>query len=64
MTNELAVLTPYEVTFRCFSSELAAVLAGLASSPYALLVKTINVELAPAVAAPEAGLRRWSWPRR
>ena len=28
VTNELAVLTPYEVTFRCFSSELAAVLAG------------------------------------
>jgi hypothetical protein len=52
-TNALAVITPYEVTFRSFSSELAAVLSGLASSPYALLVKTINVELAPAVAAPE-----------
>ena len=31
VTNELAVLSPYEVTFRCFSSELAAVLAGFAS---------------------------------
>ena len=30
VTNELAVLSPYEVTFRCFSSELAAVLAGFA----------------------------------
>jgi hypothetical protein len=47
-TNALAVLTPYEVTFRAFSAELAAVLAGLASSPHALLVKTVNVELAPA----------------
>jgi len=52
-TNALAVITPYEVTFRSFSTELAAVLAGLASSPHCLVVKTINVELAPAVAAPE-----------
>ena len=52
VTNELAVLSPYEVSFRCFSSELASVLAGFASSPCALLVKSINVEAAPAVAAP------------
>lgn len=52
-TNALAVLTPYEVTFRSFSSELASVLNGFATSPHSLLVKTINVELAPAVAAPE-----------
>jgi hypothetical protein len=52
-TNALAVLTPYDITFRSFSSELAAVLAGMASSPHALLIKTINVELAPVVAAPE-----------
>ena len=51
-TNELAVLTPYEVVFHCFSSELAGVLAGFASSPYSLQVKTINVEPAPAVVAP------------
>jgi len=51
VTNELAVLTPYEVTFRCFSSELASVLAGFASSPYGLIVKTINVEVAPVEAA-------------
>jgi len=53
VTNELAVLSPYEVRFLCFSSELAAVLAGFASSPCGLLVKTINVESAPA-AAPAA----------
>jgi hypothetical protein len=46
-TNDLAVLTPYEITFKCFSSELAAVLAGLASSPHAMMIKTINVEGAP-----------------
>ena len=53
ITNELAVLTPYEVTFRCFSSELASVLGNLAASPAALLVKTINVEVAPAPPTPE-----------
>jgi hypothetical protein len=45
-TNTLAILTPYELTFRCFSPELAAVLSGFASSPYGLIVKTINVEVA------------------
>lgn len=52
-TNALAVLTPYEITFRSFSSELATVLGGLASSPHAFLVKTINVEAAPVVAPTE-----------
>jgi hypothetical protein len=50
-TNELAVMSPYEVGFRCFSSELAGVLAGFASSAGGLLIKTINVEPAPAGAA-------------
>jgi hypothetical protein len=45
-TNGLAILTPYEMTFRCFSPELAAVLSGFASSPNGLIVKTINVEVA------------------
>jgi hypothetical protein len=44
VTNELAVLSPYDITFRCFSSELAAVLAGFGSSPYGLIVKTLVVE--------------------
>jgi hypothetical protein len=53
VTNELAVLSPYEVTFRCFSAELAAVLSGFGSSPSCLVVKTINVESAPAAPAVE-----------
>src|SRR5262249_17931574 len=36
VTNELATLTPYQVSFRCFSPELALVLSGFASSPYAV----------------------------
>jgi hypothetical protein len=47
VTNEQAVLTPYEVTFKCFSSELAAVLSGFASSPNGIIIKTINVKSAP-----------------
>jgi hypothetical protein len=50
VTNELAVLSPYEVSFRCFSPELAAVMAGFAGAPCGLMVKTINVESAPASA--------------
>jgi hypothetical protein len=42
-----AVTTPYEVTFQGFSSELAAVLEGLASSPQCFLVQNINVEKSP-----------------
>jgi hypothetical protein len=52
-TNELAVLTPYEITFRGFSTELAAVLSGFANSPYGIVVKTVNVEQAPIVTTTE-----------
>lgn len=38
------VISPYELTFRCFSQELGAVIAGFAKSPYAMIVKAINVE--------------------
>src|SRR5438034_4622790 len=50
-TNDLAVLSPYEITFRCFSPELASVLAGFANSPHGIVVKSINVEPAAVVAA-------------
>ena len=50
-TNSLAVLTPYEVNFRCFGPELAAVLAGFAKSPYGFIVKRLSVEPASASAA-------------
>jgi hypothetical protein len=52
-TNELAVITPYEITFRCFSSELATVLSGFASSPYGFVVQSVNVE--PGSGAPTEG---------
>ena len=51
VTNNLAVLTPYQITFRSFSPEIAQVLAGFASSPHGFIVKSINVQLAGAAAA-------------
>lgn len=51
VTNQLAVLSPYELTFRCFSPELASVLAGFGASPSGLVVKSLNVELAPSSGA-------------
>jgi len=52
-TNDLAVLSPYEVTYRCFSPELATVLAGFANSPHGIVVKSINVEPAAAMSTLE-----------
>jgi hypothetical protein len=53
-TNNLAVLTPYAVTFRSFSGELASVLAGFAASPHGFIVTGINVSSA-GPSAPQAG---------
>jgi len=44
VTNDVAITSPYEVTIRCFSGELANVLAGFGSSPHGLIVRGINVE--------------------
>ena len=38
------VNSPYEVTFGCLSSELAAVLEGLATSPHGFIVKAIQID--------------------
>ncbi len=51
VTNNLAVFTPYEVTFRCFSQDLANALVGFASSPHGFIVKDINVQQATAAAS-------------
>jgi hypothetical protein len=46
-TNEMAVLEPFELRLRCFSAELAGVMAGFANSPYGVIVKSINIEAVP-----------------
>jgi hypothetical protein len=45
-TNNLAVLTPYQITFRAFSPEIAQVLAGFENSRHGFIVKGINVQRA------------------
>jgi hypothetical protein len=44
VSTPLADLTPYEITFDCFSGELATVLGNFAASPHGLVVKSIEVE--------------------
>ena len=51
VTGELAVVTPYTVTFRAFSQEIGQVLAGFASSPHCFIVKSINVQPAGGASA-------------
>lgn len=48
-TNQVAgaAVTPYEITFNGFSSELAAVIEGLLRSPCCFVIKNVNVERAP-----------------
>jgi hypothetical protein len=50
VTNDQAVITPYEITFRCFSTELAGVISGLANSTHCFIVKTAAIEPAGAAA--------------
>jgi hypothetical protein len=53
ITNEMAVLTPYELTFRCFSAELAGVLTGFAYSPHGFIVKSVTLEPTAPISANE-----------
>lgn len=46
-TNSLAILTPYEFTFHCFTPELASVLQGLAQNPHGFLIKNVQVDTVP-----------------
>jgi hypothetical protein len=47
VTNDLAIMTPYEFTFHCFTPELASVLEQVYSSPHCFLVKNLVVDPAP-----------------
>ena len=51
VTNDLAVITPYVVTFRGFTPELAHVISAFATSSNAFLIKAINVMPASAAQA-------------
>jgi hypothetical protein len=56
VTNQLAVLTPFEIVFHCFSTELAAVLSGFADDPHGFVIKAMNIEPgAPLTGSQDAG---------
>lgn len=44
VTNDIAIVTPYEVSFRSFSGEIGAVLDGILRATNCLIVKTLTVE--------------------
>jgi len=52
-TNEIACVTPYVVTFRCFTPELAKVVSSFTTCSNAFIIKSVNV--LPAVASSPAG---------
>lgn len=64
VTNQLAVITPYEVTFRCFSQDLATVLTSFASSSHGFIVKALNVQPAAGAttASPAPGPQMFGMP--
>lgn len=51
VTNDLAVITPYVLTFRCFTPELSRVMAGFATASNTFIIKAVNVQ--PAAAGSE-----------
>jgi hypothetical protein len=56
VTNDLAVVTPYVVTFRCFTPELSRVVGAFAMSSNTFLIKAINVQPASAAPTPTAAM--------
>jgi hypothetical protein len=51
-TNDLAVITPYVVTFRCFTPELARVISAFSMASNTFLIKAVNIQLAGVSSAP------------
>ena len=44
VTNGNIVITPYEVTFECFTPELGGVLSSFANQPHTFIAKTLNIQ--------------------
>jgi hypothetical protein len=55
ITNDLAILTPYVVTFRSFTPELAKVIAGFATSSNTFIVKSVSVQPGASATPENAG---------
>jgi hypothetical protein len=55
ITNDLAIVTPYVITFRSFTPELARVMGGFAKAPNTYIIKSVNVLPAGAAGAMAGG---------
>lgn len=55
ITTDVATITPYVVTFHCFSSDLATVLSSMAASDHCFIVKGVNVIPSGAAQTSEQG---------
>ena len=51
VTNDLAVITSYVVTFRCFTPEISRVVGAFSTASNTFLIKSINIQPATASAA-------------
>ena len=44
ITNDMAVITPYVISFRCFTPELSRVVSDFAKAPNTYIIKAMNVQ--------------------
>lgn len=71
VTNDLTIITPYIITFRSFTPELARVITAFATSSNAFIIKSINVQPAgeqtgvdqPQPGMPEPGMNPYNYRR-
>jgi hypothetical protein len=56
VTNGDIVITPYQVTFRCFTPELGAVLSGFANLPHTIVVKAMTIQPEELTSTFESGM--------
>jgi len=56
VTNNLAVVTPYVVTFRCFTPELARVISEFATASNTFIIESVDVQPADTTAAAGAAV--------
>jgi hypothetical protein len=49
LTNDNVVITPYQVTFDCFTTELSTILSSFANQQHTIVVKTLNLQPADAL---------------
>jgi len=56
VTNANLVITPYQVTFRCFTPELGGVLSSFANQSHTIIVKTLSIQPEDMVNNAEGGM--------